>query len=208
MNINIPAFKALCRRSHLTKSEEDQDSFDNVWVFGIQSIGGKILTFHVMTDYGMLRSRVPISEIFINEPVCDIPSHFKQLWDCFSENVNVCKFEYMIGKRCQVVLKDKSKVWATYMFTVDWFDNPYSDNPSDYKCAHVLSADDGYLLAMPNNRIFWKDMNWVTKDFPDYRIKVDEALVSVESFYDRWVAEDSSDYYYSVNEVLPCNKFT
>lgn len=200
MNLNIPAFQALCRRSHLTKNPEDFSEFDNVWVFGIQSVGGKILTFHVMTDYGMLRSRIPISEIFINKPSCDIPSHFKQLWDCFSENVNVCRFDYMIGKRGEVVLKDKSKVWVTYMFTVDWFENPYSENPSDYKCAHVLASDEGYLLAMPNNRIFWKDMNWVTKPFPDYKIKVDEELISVESFSDRWVAEDSSDYYYTINE--------
>jgi hypothetical protein len=86
------------------------------------------------------------------------------------------------------------------MFTIDWFDNPHSENPSDYKCAHVLASDEGYLLAMPNNRIFWKDMNWVTKPFPDYKIKVDEELISVESFSDRWVAEDSSDYYYNINE--------
>jgi hypothetical protein len=198
MNSNIPAFQALCRRGHFTKNSEDFNEFDNVWVFGIQSVGGKILTFHVMTDYGMLRSRIPISEIFLKPCLKDPPAHFKQLWDCFSENVNVCRFDYMVGKRGEVVLKDKSKVWVTYMFTVDWFDNPYSDNPPDYKCAHVLSADDGYLLAMPNNRIFWKDMNWITKDFPDYRIKVDETLISVESFSDRWVAEDSSDYYYSI----------
>lgn len=200
MNLNIPAFQALCRRSHLTKDEGDYYNYDNVWVFGIQSVGGKILTFHVMTDYGMLRSRVPISEIFINEPEVDIPAHFKQLWDCFSETVVVTRFDYLVDKRCQVVLKDKTQPWGTYMFTVDWYDNPYSENPSDYKCAHVIKADDGYLMAMPNNRIFWKDMNWITKEFPDYRIKVDDALTSVESFSDRWVADDSSDYYYNIKE--------
>ena len=49
------------------------------------------------------------------------------------------------------------------MFTVDWYDNPYSDEPSDYKCGHIFKADDGYLLCQPNNRLFWKDSNWVTK---------------------------------------------
>jgi len=200
MNKNIPAFQALCRRAHFTKEESDQNVFDNVWVFGIQSVEGKILTFHVMTDYGMLRSRVPISELFMKEPDNDIPGHFKQLWDCFSENVDVSRFDYLIGKRCYVILKDRTKVWATYMFTVDWFNNPYSENPSDYKCAHILSTDDGYLLAMPNNRIYWKDMNWITKPFPGYIIKVDKELPSVESFSDKWVSEDNSNYYYDINE--------
>ncbi len=59
-----------------------------------------------------------------------------------------------------------TKVWATYMFTVDWFDNPYSDEPSDYKCGHILLADDGYMLCQPNNRIFWKDSNFITNEFP------------------------------------------
>lgn len=200
MNASIPAFQALCRRFHFTKSQDDVDKFDNVWVFGIQSVGGRILTFHVMTDYGMLRSRVPISEIFTVEPEKDVPADFKQLWDCFSESVDVCRFDYMTGKRCEVVLKDRTRVWATYLFTIDWYNNPYSENPPDYKCAHILAADDGYLLAMPNNRIFWKDMNWITKDFPEYKIKVDQTLLSVESVSDRWVSEDSSNYYYGINK--------
>jgi hypothetical protein len=109
----------------------------------------------------------------------------------------------MAGKRAQVMLKDKSMVWATYMFTVDWFDNPYSDEPSDYKCGHILSSDDGYLLCMPNNRIIWRDSNWITKELPsDLSIyKVDTELISVESFSDRWVSEDTDSFYYDIKSV-------
>lgn len=202
LNTNIPSFKCLIRASHLTKKDIDKDTYHNAYAFGIQSVTGKILTFHVMTDYGMLRSRVPISELFIKEPDSDIPNHYKQLWDCFSENVTVTKFEYLCGKRCQVVLKDSSLVWATYMFTVDWFDNPYSDEPSDYKCGHILVADEGYLMCQPNNRIYWKDSNWITKDFPIEKkdIKVDEVLTSVESYSDRWVSDDTNNFYYTIKE--------
>jgi hypothetical protein len=155
-----------------------------------------------MTDYGMMRSRVPLSEIFLKEPNADIPFHFKQLWDCFSENVSVITYDYLCEKRCQVVLKDGSKIWASYLFTVDWYNNGYSDQPSDYKCGHVLVADDGYLLCQPNNRIFWKDSNWVTKDFPINikDIKVDNELISVETVSDRWVSEDTDSYYYDINK--------
>jgi hypothetical protein len=203
LNHNINNFKCLIRLSHFTKNNNDKDKFHNAYAFGIQSITGKILTFHIMTDYGMLRSRVPLSEIFLKEPTNDVPADFKQLWDCFSENVSVITYEYLVGKRAQVILKDKTKIWCTYLFTVDWFDNPYSDEPSDYKCGHILVSDDGYLMCQPNNRIFWKDSNWITKNFPIELkdIKVDDNLISVESVSDRWVSGDDNSFYYDIKDV-------
>ena len=201
LNENIKLFKCLVRASHFTKKEEDNNEYHQVYAFAIQSIMGKILTFHVMTDYGMLRSRVPISEIFFKIPDQDVPSHFKQLWDCFSENVSVIIYEYLMDKRCQVVLKDGTKVWATYLMTVDWYKNGYSDEPSDYKCGHLLVADDGYLMCQPNNRIFWRDSNFVTKEFPMElkKLKVDTHLESVESYSNKWITEDTDSFYYDIN---------
>jgi hypothetical protein len=203
LNENIELFKCYVRVSHFTKNEEDANTFHRAYAFAIQSVAGKILTFHVMTDYGMLRSRVPLSEIFFEPPQNDIPYHFKQLWDCFSENVSVITYDYLYEKRCQVVLKDGNLIWATYLFTVDWYRNPYSDEPSDYKCGHILIADDGYLLCQPNNRIYWKDSNWVTKDFPieKNKIKVDEELPSCEIMSDKWVTGDSNNFYYETKKI-------
>lgn len=203
LNLNIPSVKLKVRRSWLTKKQSDIGIFDNCYAFAIQSVAGKILTFHIMTDYGMLRSRVPISELFWEESKKDIPADFKQLWDCFSENVSVVEYYYLSEKRCKVILKDKTLIWATYLFTVDWFHNPYSDEPSDYKCGHVLMADDGYLLCQPNNRIFWKDSNFITNEFPvdPKEFKVDSALQCVEAESDRWVSANSDSFYYDLNEL-------
>ena len=202
-NSNIPSFKGLVRKSHFTKNIEDKDIFLNIYVFGLQSADGKILTFHVMTDDGMVRSRVPISEIYTKIPENDIPFNFKQLWDCFSTNVSVIEYDFLNSHRAQIALRDGSKVWGTYMFTVDWFDNPYSDEPSDYKCGHIFRSDDGYLLCQPNNRIFWRDSNWVTKKLPEdlKQFKVDSELPSVENLSDRWVTEDSNNFYYDIKNV-------
>jgi len=201
-NENIPSFKCLVKASHFTKKPEDDNVYHNAYAFGIQSVNAKILTFHIMTDYGMVRSRVPISEIYLKEPTSDIDFHMKQLWDCFSENVSVTSYEHLKEKKCQVILKDKSFIWATYMFTVDWYNNPYSDEPSDYKCGHILVADDGYLLCQPNNRIFWRDSNWVTKPFPvdPKEIKVDTTLPSVESVSNRWITEETDSFYYNIDK--------
>ena len=202
LNSNIPSFKAFVRKSHFTKKHEDFQEFINVYVFGIQSLTGKILTFHVMTDDGMMRSRVPLSEIFKKIPTKDIPFNFKQLWDCFSTNVSVIEYEFLTSHRAQIVLRDGSKVWGTYLFTVDWYNNPYSDEPSDYKCGHIFEGDDGYLLCQPNNRIFWKDSNWVTKKIPQdlKQFKVDTEIHSVENQSDRWVTEDTDSFYYDITE--------
>ena len=204
LNSNIPSFKALVKKSYFTKDPNDINEYYNVYVFGIQSVGGKILTFHVLTDSGMLRSRVPLSEIYTKIPTNDIPFNYKQLWDCFSENVSVVEYDFLAFHRAQVVLRDSTKVWATYIFTIDWYNNPYSDEPSDYKCGHVLESDDGYLLCMPNNRIFWKDSNFVTKPLPDdlKQFKVDTDLPSVENQSDRWVAEDTNSFYYNIIQEL------
>lgn len=202
LNSNIPSFKAFVRKSYFTKNEVDADEFYNVYVFALQSCAGKIVTFHVLTDSGMLRSRVPLSEIYTKMPTKDIPYNYKQLWDCFSENVSVIEYDFLAFHRCKVVLRDSTKVWATYIFTIDWYNNPYSDEPSDYKCGHVLESDDGYLLCMPNNRIFWKDSNWVTKQLPEdlKQFKVDTNLDSVENQSDKWVVEDTNSFYYDINE--------
>jgi len=120
----------------------------------------------------------------------------------FNEHVVAAPVEEPTKLAAEVVLKDGSKVWATYLFTVDWYKNPYSDEPSDYKCGHILIADDGYLMCQPNNRIYWKDSNWVTKEFPfePKLMKVDEHMESVESHSDRWVSEDGNSYYYNIKE--------
>lgn len=202
LNSNIPSFKAFVKKSYLTKKTEDDNIFINVYCFAIQSLSGVILTFHIMTDDGMVRSRVPISEIYVTKPKNDIPAHYKQLWDCFSENVSVVEYDFLAFHRAEIVLRDGKKVWGTYMFTVDWFNNPYSDEPSDYKCGHIFYSDDGYLMCQPNNRIFWKDSNWVTKKLPEdlKQFKVDTELISVENQSDRWVTEDGDNYYYDINK--------
>ena len=186
----------------MTKDEKDKDTFVNVYVFGLQSADGRILTFHVLTDSGMLRSRVPISEIYTKIPTNDVPFHYKQLWDCFSSNVTVTTFDFLEFHRAEIVLKDGSVVWGTYMFTVDWFDNPFSDEPSDYKCGHIFESDEGYLMCQPNNRIHWKDSNWVTKKLPDdlKQYKVDYDLPSVENQSDRWISEDTNSFYYDMKK--------
>ena len=202
LNENIELFKCLIRVSHFTKNPEDDNKFHKAYAFAVQSVAGKILTFHVMTDYGMLRSRVPISDIFMHEPNKDIPFHFKQLWDCFSINCTNIVYDYLKGARAKVVLKDKKELWGNYMMTFDWYDNSYSDEPTQYKCLHMIELDNGCYTLQPNNRIYWKHMSFVTKPFPkNPDFKVDNKSFRCEGTSDRWVIDgDDDSYYYDMRE--------
>jgi len=203
MNYNIPHFRALVRKSYFTKNELDKDEFYNVICFAIQSISGKILTFHLVTDNGAMRSRVPIHEVYSKPPVGNnIPFHYHQLWDMFSENAHVIVYDFLKYHKCQIILKDRTFVESSYILTIDWFNNPYSEEAADYKCGHLLKGDDGRIYLMPNNRLIWRDSNWITnKDISDFsNWKVDEELLSVENVTDRWVSEDNDNFFYLIKE--------
>ena len=202
MNHPIQPFKALLRRSFYTHDEKDGEVFDKVYVFGIQSLEGCILMFHVMTSFGMLRSRVPLSELFWKEPTkesLELKPTDKVLWNSFSTvNCEVVKYPYLEGIRAKVMMRDKKELWSNYLFTVDWFDNGFSDEPDEYKCLHILKEDGGSLLGQPNNRIIWREPSFVCEDFPVDKkvIKVDKKLISVEN-ESRWFDEK---YYYEEQE--------
>jgi hypothetical protein len=46
---------------------------------------------------------------------------------------------------------------AEYVLTFDWLDNGFSDTPEQHKCAHLMLTEEGYYVALPNNRIRWSD---------------------------------------------------
>jgi len=199
MNHNIKPFKGLIRRSFYTHKESDQKTFDPCYVFGIHSLEGKILMFHVMTNFGMMRSRVPISELFWKEPTKEYSPTDKVLWNSFStKNCEVVEYDYLSGMTCEIILRDKQTVKGEYLMTVDWYDNGFSDEPSEYKCLHVIKGECGNLFGQPNNRIIWREPSFVCEKFPIEKseIKVDLTFVSVENT-GRWAGDN---YFYDVNE--------
>jgi hypothetical protein len=185
LNINIPHFYCLLRKDHLYANESFIGEFEKVCVFAAQSNAGRALLFHVMLDNGTLRSRVPIHKLCSSEDSEEMSLDNLQLWDCYSENVSVIEYDYLSEMRCKVVFKNGSECWGSYMMTFDWFRNSFSDEPTQYKCLHMIELDNGCYTLQPNNRIFWRDMSFTTKPFPerpDY--KVDSQIYKCESVND------------------------
>lgn len=201
LNISIPHFYAKLREEHLYQ-HDGREGFQEVVVFGVQSVGGKAMTFHIMTEEGAVRSRVPIHMLAWKDTAERKSLDHLQLWDCFGESVSVVRYDYLSQSRVQVVFKDGTKEWGSYMMTFDWFNNPYSEEPSQYKAAHLIKLDGGNFSLQPNNRLMWKDMSFITKPFPEKPDwKVDDKDWVCEEVSDRWVVHHENDnYYYTVKE--------
>lgn len=167
MNADIPYLRCLVRRTFISS----RTGFEEAYAFGIQSIPGRALGFHVMLQSGAHYRGVPIHAICTK--MCGrLDLGDCQLWDCFSAKPVITVFSYLRDHEADCYLRS-SKVSGQYLFTVDWLpDSPerpgWTLRPEQNKCAHVMALDDGNLCALPTNRIAWKDGYFVGKN-PDPR---------------------------------------
>ena len=161
MNCDIPYLRAWVRLPFVSKKE----GLEEVYAFAIQSVPGRSLGFHVMTRSGAHYRNVPIHALCLDKEAPDIHIADSQLWDCFSFRPVVTVFSYLRDHEAVCYTRSKS-VNGTYLFTVDWlpdsFERPgFTMRPEQNKCAHVMETDDGNLLALPTNRIAWRDAYFI-----------------------------------------------
>jgi hypothetical protein len=202
MNININPFYCYIKKEHLFDYQEGFGDFEYVLAFGVRSVPARALLFHIMTESGAQRANVPVSALIHKKDAPSLSLDYLQLWDCFGKEINVIVFDYLVNKRCQVIFKNKDIFWGSYMMTFDWENNCYTDTPQDYKNAHLIKLDNGCFALQPNNRILWRDTNFITKpldpkNLPKY--KVDKNIFVCETS-DRWTSQDSDNFYYNIEE--------
>lgn len=173
LNVPIPSFDCLIRAPYLYDDMPHHEGFVRARAFGLASIQGRALGFHVMDAIGAVIWRLPISALVLDARAPELPLDHLQLWDCFSPHVTVTEFPHLLGRRCQVTLKDKKKYEGRSLFTVDWHGNDYANGAGEggHKCAQIIALDNGCLAAQPNNRILWADPATIERPFarrPDY----------------------------------------
>ena len=196
LNSIIPSFDCWVRAEYLYNLESHKGEFVQARAFGISSIQGRAIGFHVLDERGACIWRLPINSLVTNKNAPDLPLDHLELWDCFSYQVSVTEFDHLSGRRCQAILKDASKHEGRYKFTVDWYGSEYAEGVGDsgHKCAHIIDLDNGCLCALPNNRILWADPGIIEKPFekrPDY--KTNTHIFSVEN-KSKWSAGEGMFY--------------
>lgn len=172
LNVNIPRFYCLLRKEFLYDGQSHFGEFIKVCVFGVSSVYGRALGFHVLTEHGAVIWRLPIHSLCHKAEAPKRPLDWLQFWDCFSHEVACTVFERLADSRVRVQLRDKSWEGGQYLFTLDWYGHEDAEEAGDggHKCAHVIALDDGNFAAQPNNRIQWFCPAFVTpfKEKPDY----------------------------------------
>jgi hypothetical protein len=201
INVDIPILYCFVRKEFLYDLAAHKGEFEPVSVFGIRSVGGRALGFHALTSNGAQIAGLPIHSLCWNKRAPRMPLDFLELWECFGEYVGVQKFDFLshAASRCRIILKDKTWIEGSYMFTVDWCKNSYSDEPSMAKSAHIIKLDNGNFAAQPNNRVLWFDpCTVVSKERPDYKVNTHVWKCETQP---KWVTEDSDRFFYDYEEI-------
>lgn len=196
MNTDIPTLRCWVRLPFISR----RTGLEEAYAFGLSSVPGRCLAFHVMLKSGAHYRHVPIHAIALNEAAAARSLGDCQLWDCFSFRPEVHVFSYLRDHECIAYMRN-GREDGTYLFTVDWLPDSWEQpglvmQPEQNKCAHVIALDDGNLAALPTNRIAWRDAYFVG-GLPDPRVQgytVQEEIYQAEdSEFD--VSRDGRLYY-------------
>lgn len=200
---DIPHFHCLMRAEYAYDLREHAGEYFNVCVFGVDSIEGQAVGFDVLTDFGAMFARLPVSALCHREVAPHLPLDWLELWNNFSYCVEAHEYRALKHLRCAALLKDRQWYPGEYMFTLSWHGSKYAELPGDggFKRGHVIKLDNGCFAIQPNNRMRWYEPSFVTKPFPakpDF--KTNTSIWTCEQG-DKWVTSDDDRYFYDVNGV-------
>ena len=189
---NTPFHYCLARSEFLRDGKSGHGEFEECCIFGLTALEGRLPSFQAMMRNGAQWARLPL-HAFCARPCDPLPITALCLWDCLSYRAAVIEYDYLSTLACDVFCGDDVTRRGTYLFTIDWAESSYSEQPDQHKCHHVIELDIGHLAAMPNNRIRWLEPSWI-KPFdkpPDYRVQTREFTAERE----RVLKDDGAMFY-------------
>ena len=131
LNVNVPRFYCFLRKEFLYDGEAHHGEFVCVCVFGVSSVQGRALGFHVLTENGAVIWRLPLHALCHKTEAPVQPLDWLQFWDCFSYEVTAMTFDRLQDARVRVQLKDRSWEGGQYMLTIDWYQSEDAEEAGD-----------------------------------------------------------------------------
>ena len=123
LNVNIPPIYCNVRKEYLYDFKQHHGESEECVIFGLASITGRALLFHILLPNGAVYYRLPISAFFqkrfSRSEVPDMSIDSLQLWNCFSYYPAITTFDFLGGQRGKFLDKSKKFLEAEYCFTVD-----------------------------------------------------------------------------------------
>lgn len=178
-NASLPSHRYVTVRGDVLGLPEDSPA---VW-YGISSTPGRALGCHVLLENGASFSDLPLHYLAAFPPhtwcadAADV-----QAWDAFGWDVETVAFDYLRDLSVAVLDPRHQATGLTgrYWFTVDWVRNGFSDHPEQHKLVHVVATVPGPLMALPTDRVRWRDASF-TSDDPLPRLRRQTELHFAES---------------------------
>jgi hypothetical protein len=167
---SIPHFECYIKKEYTRDHQDGFGDYLKAYVFGVKCIPGRALTFSAMFDNGAIYSNLPLSALCSKKHSDKVGVFLTDMWEVPSSDFTVHSYEYLVGTSGDIRRKDNKTIKAEYMFTIDYTNSSYANDPAS-KCAHIMNGDDGNYYAYPNTRILWDNPNFVfKKSIPDFKI--------------------------------------
>lgn len=201
----LPPIDVMVRKEYLYDLEKGHGEYTpGVWI-SVKSVQYKVLYFEtLLTEYGALYDKLPLSAFVWKTPHGDLPLDTLQLWDCFDYHLTV--IEKPILARCEFFGKDKKMHGGEYMFTIDnahpdasVLDVNYSEHDPEHKSFNVIKLDNGQFAAQPNNRVIFRDSSLTPSKLlqPDFKVCTQNYAVEIEP---KWSVGHTDEWQYKTDE--------
>lgn len=202
---NLPPIHVMVRKEYLYDLEQGHGEFTpGIWI-SVRSVQGKALYFEtLLTEYGALYDKLPLSAFVWKTEHGDLPLDTLQLWDCFDYSITV--IEKPILSRCEFFGKDRKMHPGEYMFTIDTCHSEsstlninFSEEDPEHKTFNIIKLDNGQFAAQPNNRVIWRDSSLVPENLkrPDFKVCTQNYKVETTP---KWSVGHTDEWQYKTIE--------
>jgi hypothetical protein len=160
-NISLPHLYGYVRTSFC--GDPDVTGLVPCVIFGAEAVPGQSLLFHVLREDGVLYSQLPLHALAHEDSAPPRPLEDLIRWDTFGWNLSVIRYDYLREMTFRVRLP-KGEEYGTYECTIDFFDNGFSDEPTQHKHLHLLALEDGNYALQSNDFCRVNDASFVRQD--------------------------------------------
>lgn len=180
-NCNLPKhIYGYIRNNFLNNLDNKSDrSVQRCVIFGAEAHPGRAIGFHVLRDDGACIAMVPIHALCHKDNAPGLNLWQLCPWDCFGWDIAAIEFAYL--KELDFTVRSpqlhpdvhdhdsgppKYNFWkGTYVCSLDFYDNGFSDDPGQHKHFHLIALEDGNFALQPNNRVQIMERSFTDRSF-------------------------------------------
>ena len=163
--------------SYFVRKDTKRGIFEPCIWFALRAKAEQSWMCHVMLECGAVYRDLPPHAISFSEtPEKDWNLKDTALWDCYSDQFSIIRYDYLNGRRAEI---RKTGLFGRYLFTAIPMYDSYTTEPSQSKEFMFIQLDNGRLIIMPTNELRFFDNSWTEGDWPK-DIKLNSNIWRIE----------------------------